>query len=86
MKIKFRPHFRQGTRASNSWKSEESDETIATQQNLIKKGWSLLATLHGVLLPDMVVQNGSKTFKRPQIEMMARRWQHHCLEVSEKFL
>ena len=54
-----------------------------TQQAHIKQGWSLLATLHCVLLPDKVVQNGSKLFKRPQIEMMARRWQHHCLEVRQ---
>lgn len=22
-------------------------------------------------------------FKRPQVEMMARRWQHHCIEIRE---
>lgn len=26
---------------------------------------------------------GAKSFKRPQVEMMARRWQHQCLEVRE---
>ena len=52
------------------------------QQAQIKQGWSLLATLHCVLLPDKIAtQGGSKTFKRPQVEMMARRWQHQCLEV-----
>ncbi|KAJ9576412.1 hypothetical protein L9F63_006724, partial [Diploptera punctata] len=54
-----------------------------TQQAQIKQGWSLLATLHCVLLPDKVIQAGSKSFKRPQVEMMARRWQHQCLEVRE---
>lgn len=52
------------------------------QQAQIKQGWSLLATLHCVLLPDKVTaQGGAKTFKRPQVEMMARRWQHQCVEV-----
>lgn len=23
------------------------------------------------------------SFKRPQVEMMARRWQHHCIEIRE---
>ncbi|XP_065202818.1 WD repeat-containing protein 7 isoform X3 [Planococcus citri] len=74
---------RQSTK-SGSWRPDEaSEEIITTQQAHIKQGWSLLATLHCVLLPDKVVQNGSKSFKRPQIEMMARRWQHHCLEVRQ---
>ncbi|XP_043287416.1 WD repeat-containing protein 7 isoform X3 [Venturia canescens] len=63
---------------------EESEEIFTVQQAQIKQGWSLLATLHCVLLPDKVAaQGGSKTFKRPQVEMMARRWQHQCLEVRE---
>lgn len=68
---------------NGNWKNDDmTEELIYTQQAHIKQGWSLLATLHCVLLPDKVVQNGSKFFKRPQIEMMARRWQHHCLEVD----
>lgn len=74
--------FRQSTRTALNWQPDEATEDLITaQQAQIKQGWSLLATLHCVLLPDKVVQRGSKTFKRPQIEMMARRWQHHCLEV-----
>lgn len=72
----------QGNRAGLGWKPDEvTEELITAQQAQIKQGWSLLATLHCVLLPDKVVVKGSKVFKRPQIEMMARRWQHHCLEV-----
>ncbi|RZF46081.1 hypothetical protein LSTR_LSTR004794 [Laodelphax striatellus] len=75
---------RQSTRSQISWKPDEATEDLITaQQAQIKQGWSRLATLHCVLLPDKVVHKGSKTFKRPQIEMMARRWQHHCLEVRE---
>lgn len=76
--------FRQSTRTALNWatKAEEENEDLFTaQQAQIKQGWSLLATLHCVLLPDKVVQAGSKNFKRPQVEMMARRWQHQCLEV-----
>ncbi|XP_015596598.1 WD repeat-containing protein 7 isoform X9 [Cephus cinctus] len=81
-----RKMHRPGNRAAVSWnKAEEENEEIYTvQQAQIKQGWSLLATLHCVLLPDKVAaQGGSKTFKRPQVEMMARRWQHQCLEVRE---
>jgi hypothetical protein len=75
---------RQSTRTTLSWATkaeEESEDLFTAQQAQIKQGWSLLATLHCVLLPDKVVQVGSKNFKRPQVEMMARRWQHQCLEV-----
>ncbi|KAG6445223.1 hypothetical protein O3G_MSEX003802 [Manduca sexta] len=75
---------RPSTRSSVSWAAdEEREEQLAAQQAHIKQGWSLLATLHCVLLPDKVVALGAKSFKRPQVEMLARRWQHHCLEVRE---
>ncbi|XP_023288986.1 WD repeat-containing protein 7 isoform X2 [Orussus abietinus] len=81
-----RKMHRPGNRAAVNWnKAEEENEEIYTvQQAQIKQGWSLLATLHCVLLPDKVAAlGGVKTFKRPQVEMMARRWQHQCLEVRE---
>lgn len=74
---------RQSTRVNWSKADEEHEELYTQQQAQIKQGWSLLATLHCVLLPDKVVSNGAKHFKRPQVEMMAKRWQHHCVEVRE---
>ncbi|XP_031788661.1 WD repeat-containing protein 7 isoform X12 [Nasonia vitripennis] len=80
-----RKMHRPGNRPVNWNKAEEENEEMYTvQQAQIKQGWSLLATLHCVLLPDKVAaQGGSKTFKKPQVEMMARRWQHQCLEIRE---
>ncbi|XP_066603876.1 WD repeat-containing protein 7 isoform X2 [Prorops nasuta] len=81
-----RKMHRPGNRAAVNWNKteEESEEIYTVQQAQIKQGWSLLATLHCVLLPDKVIaQGGTKTFKRPQVEMMARRWQHQCLEIRE---
>ncbi|XP_043586882.1 WD repeat-containing protein 7 isoform X15 [Bombus pyrosoma] len=81
-----RKMHRPGNRSTVNWnKAEEENEEIYTaQQAQIKQGWSLLATLHCVLLPDKIVsQGGVRTFKRPQVEMMARRWQHQCLEIRE---
>ena len=49
------------------------------QQAQTKQGWSLLAALHCVLLPDRL---GQGNYKSPQLEMLARRWQDRCLEVS----
>ncbi|XP_057656170.1 WD repeat-containing protein 7 isoform X15 [Diorhabda carinulata] len=74
---------RQSTRVNWSKTDEEHEEMFTQQQAQIKQGWSLLATLHCVLLPDKVVEHGAKNFKRPQVEMMVKRWQHHCVEVRE---
>ncbi|CAG9764387.1 unnamed protein product [Ceutorhynchus assimilis] len=74
---------RQSSRVNWSKTDEEQEEIYTQQQAQIKQGWTLLATLHCVLLPDKVVEHGAKHFKRPQVEMMAKRWQHHCVEVRE---
>lgn len=78
-----RKRHRQSTRVNWSKTDEEHEEMYTQQQAQIKQGWSLLATLHCILLPDKVVEAGAKNFKRPQVEMMAKRWQHHCVEVRE---
>lgn len=50
--------YRQSTRSSNWSKNDEEQEDIFTQQQAqIKQGWSLLATLHCVLLPDKVISD-----------------------------
>lgn len=59
--------------------SDDETDAIMMQQSQIKQGWSLKAALHCVLLPEMV---GSEYLKAPQLEMLARRWQDRCLEVS----
>ncbi|KAF1761406.1 hypothetical protein GCK72_009662 [Caenorhabditis remanei] len=47
----------------------------------IKQGWSLVAALHCVLLPDHVRPRSS--YAPPSIEMLVRRWQDSCLEIRE---
>ncbi|XP_044582126.1 WD repeat-containing protein 7 isoform X3 [Cotesia glomerata] len=81
-----RKMHRPGNRAGVNWNKaeEENEEMYTVQQAQIKQGWSLLATLHCVLLPDKVAAlGGVKTFKRPLVEMMACRWQDQCLELRE---
>ncbi|XP_070535704.1 WD repeat-containing protein 7-like [Ptychodera flava] len=70
------------TADSDSDISTEGDNLadLTPQQAQIKQGWSLLAALHCVLLPDLL---GSTYYKPPQLEMLARRWQDRCLEVRE---
>ncbi|XP_061471082.1 WD repeat-containing protein 7 isoform X2 [Rhineura floridana] len=51
-----------------------------TAQGLIKQGWSQLAAMHCVMLPDLL---GLDKFRPPLLEMLARRWQDRCLEVRE---
>ena len=57
----------------------EATEAETMQQAQTKQGWSLLAALHCVLLPDLV---GKDLFKPAMLEMLARRWQDRCLEVT----
>lgn len=45
---------RQSTRVNWCKNDEEHEEMFTQQQAQIKQGWSLLATLHCVLLPDKV--------------------------------
>uniref|UniRef100_A0A8C5HQN0 WD repeat domain 7 n=1 Tax=Gouania willdenowi TaxID=441366 RepID=A0A8C5HQN0_GOUWI len=47
-------------------------------QSQIKQGWSQLAAMHCVMLPDLL---GLDKFRPPLLEMLARRWQDRCLEV-----
>jgi hypothetical protein len=69
----------------SSSETESGDEEVglgSVAQAQIKQGWSLLAALHCVLLPDII---GEGQYKPPLLEMLARRWQHRCLEVSGWF-
>ncbi|XP_061299953.1 WD repeat-containing protein 7-like [Pezoporus flaviventris] len=49
-------------------------------QGHIKQGWSQLAAMHCVMLPELL---GLERFRPPLLEMLARRWQDRCLEVRE---
>lgn len=57
-------------------------EALANEQAQIRQGWSLVAALHCVLLPELV---DKQTYKPPKIELLARRWQERCFEVSDIF-
>ncbi|XP_025115150.1 WD repeat-containing protein 7-like isoform X3 [Pomacea canaliculata] len=59
---------------------DDDDGAEAAAQSQIKQGWSLLAALHCVLLPELI---GTEHYKAPQLEMLARRWQDRCLEIRE---
>lgn len=71
------------SRSSATWTNEEHEQIFSKQQAEVKQGWSLLSMHHCILLPEKIDAMESKKFKRPQVEMMARRWQHHCLEIRE---
>ncbi|GFN77935.1 WD repeat-containing protein 7, partial [Plakobranchus ocellatus] len=60
--------------------SGSSSEEQAMAQAQVKQGWSLLAALHCVLLPELI---GPSHYQHPQLEMLARRWQDRCLEIRE---
>lgn len=54
-------------------------QNIESIFNLLRfQGWSQLAAMHCVMLPDLL---GLDKFRPPLLEMLARRWQDRCLEV-----
>jgi len=61
-----------------TWLLYDSEQD-ASNQSQTKQGWSLLAALHCILLPDLI---GRIKYKPPLVEMLARRWQDRCLEVN----
>ncbi|GAB6019254.1 Rabconnectin-3B, isoform A [Chamberlinius hualienensis] len=63
-----------------SGKEDDSSDVVQSRQAQIKQGWSLLAALHCVLLPDRIC---TTSYKHPRVEMLVRRWQDRCLEVRE---
>ncbi|KAK6034595.1 hypothetical protein COOONC_27899 [Cooperia oncophora] len=56
-------------------------ENVVSERQQLKQGWSLLAALHCVLLPDHV--RPRSTYAAPRIELLARRWQDSCVEIRE---
>lgn len=64
--------------------SSEMLETLLAEQAQIKQGWSLLAAMHCVLLPELVSKHAvDEPYQSPRIELLARRWQERCIELRE---
>ena len=62
--------------------STVTDTSFSKQQEQIKTGWSLLSTLHCVLLTEKVKNFGSIKHKKLLVDLLAIRWQDRCLQVS----
>ena len=62
--------------------STATDTSFSRQQEQIKTGWSLLSTLHCVLLNEKVKSLGSSKHKKLLVELLAVKWQDRCLQVS----
>ncbi len=60
---------------------EGSDTSFSHVQEQIKQGWSLLSTLHCLLLSGKLRNLGSRMFKKPLVELLAQRWQDRCLQI-----
>ena len=62
--------------------SSNTDMSFNKQQEQIKTGWSLLSTLHCVLLGEKVRSLGSNKHKKLLVELLAVKWQDRCLQVN----
>jgi len=60
---------------------ESGDTAFNRVQEQIKQAWSLLNTLHCLLLSGKLKHLGSRHFKKPQVELLAQKWQDRCLQV-----
>lgn len=65
--------------------SSEMLETLMAEQTQVKQGWSLLAAMHCVLLPELVEKKAAngEPYQAPRIDLLARRWQERCMELRE---
>jgi len=72
---------RQATHGAMETASGGTDSGFSRQQEQIKAGWSLLSTLHCVLLPEKVKLLGSTSYKKLMVELLAVKWQDRCLQV-----
>ncbi|CAL8086757.1 unnamed protein product [Orchesella dallaii] len=59
----------------------QSDDGYISQQAASKHGWSLVATLHCVMLHEKLKH--SICYKEPLVETLALRWQDRCVEVRD---
>ncbi|KAM4809540.1 WD repeat-containing protein 7 isoform 2-T2 [Rhinophrynus dorsalis] len=79
--MKKAPHRPPRSGSPESMKGKASPQNSSNiVQSQIKQGWSQLAAMHCVMLPDLL---GLDKFRPPLLEMLARRWQDRCLEVRE---
>ena len=58
-----------------------TDTSFNKQQEQIKTGWSLLSTLHCVLLGEKMTSLGCGKYKKLLVELLAVKWQDRCLQV-----
>uniref|UniRef100_A0A915CPE1 Uncharacterized protein n=1 Tax=Ditylenchus dipsaci TaxID=166011 RepID=A0A915CPE1_9BILA len=61
--------------------TKSTDSTADNESQQIKQGWSNVAALHCVLLPDLV--KPSTSYAAPRIDLLARRWQDNCIEIRD---
>lgn len=61
---------------------KSSDEQMSENESQqVKQGWSSIAALHCVLLPDLIKPRNS--YALPRIDLLARKWQDSCIEIRD---
>ncbi len=81
MQERKRKLVRQATHGAMELPAGSDAASFSHVQEQIKQGWSLLSTLHCLLLSGKLRHLGSRLFKKPQVELLAQRWQDRCLQV-----
>lgn len=68
------------TPPSTLMNDDDNSKQSPENKKQIRDGWAVLGALHCCLLGELIK---SENFKRPMIEILARRWQDRCIEIRE---
>jgi len=60
---------------------QSTDSTHESEGQHIKEGWSALAAMHCVMLPDLLKPYSH--FAPPKVDLLARRWQDPCIDIRD---
>uniref|UniRef100_A0A914GXQ8 WD_REPEATS_REGION domain-containing protein n=1 Tax=Globodera rostochiensis TaxID=31243 RepID=A0A914GXQ8_GLORO len=60
---------------------KSSDFLAENESQQIRQGWSNVASLHCVLLSELI--KPSDAYATPRIDLLARKWQNDCIEIRD---
>ena len=60
---------------------QSTDSSHESEGQYMKEGWSAVAAMHCVMLPDLL--KPYSTFAPPKVDLLARRWQDPCIDIRD---
>uniref|UniRef100_A0A7E4VMZ0 WD_REPEATS_REGION domain-containing protein n=1 Tax=Panagrellus redivivus TaxID=6233 RepID=A0A7E4VMZ0_PANRE len=60
---------------------QSTDSSTEAEGQQIKEGWSAVAAMHCVMLPELIT--APLQFAPPKVDLLARRWQDSCMDIRD---